>query len=605
MNGIGRMVSLLVLAGCASGGPPERAAMMAARLPAFPDSATFGVHVLTLQRAPDNALWAGTFGKGIFVLPQGAEEWRQIRAADSTSIAWDFVNSIAFASDGSVWYGTVGNGFGRSTDNGDTWRNWQFAQLGPEWQYVAPDGIRTRGDTVYVATADGLRITSDGGNTWLCIEGAARVSGGAAPRDDACTESVASLPSEYLLSVDVDADGVVWVGDLFGAHRSADGGRTWTSADSLPRQPVRAIAANTGRVWLATERALYRLETNENEARVAAEIPWGARAIVVGDEAPTLLGGLGAWSDAREVSGFSSYRPANDFWTGLRDGQRLIAGTSSGIRPGPALRGDRPAPTGRAAAAEAGRHLWFQRPVRLEEGNPYVDATYRYGSTMGGNFQQHQGVEFNNPAGTVVRAIGDGEVVFAGSAEAGANTIAIRHAQRWEDKYVFSVYYHNSSVSARLGQTVRAGEEIARVGNTGRATNDHLHLEVHVAPSDDVNVIVDPDERFPPYTVNPQLWIAPIAGTGVVAGRVFDSAGNPVPGARIYGLVMPYPEETPYSFAETYEDHAHPDPAYGEHFAVGDVPPGRFLLGVEVEGEVIWKYADVRAGAVTFLEFRP
>ena len=59
--------------------------------------------------------------------------------------------------------------------------------------------------------------------------------------------------------------------------------------------------------------------------------------------------------------------------------------------------------------------------------NAYIDQTYRYGSTMGGNFQQHQGVEFNNPDGTPVLAALGGTVVYAGRAEAGALTVAIRH----------------------------------------------------------------------------------------------------------------------------------------------------------------------------------
>src|SRR5690606_22730478 len=103
----------------------------------------------------------------------------------------------------------------------------------------------------------------------------------------------------------------------------------------------------------------------------------------------------------------------------------------------------------------------------------------RYGSTMGGNFQQHQGVEFNNPAGTPVRAIADGTVAFAGQAEAGANVVAILHDTREGDSYVFSTYYHNTELRVAVGARVRAGDVIATVGNTGRATNDHLHLEVH------------------------------------------------------------------------------------------------------------------------------
>ena len=116
---------------------------------------------------------------------------------------------------------------------------------------------------------------------------------------------------------------------------------------------------------------------------------------------------------------------------------------------------------------------------------------------------------------------------------------------------------------------------IARVGNTGRATNDHLHLELAASPTDSIGAIVDSLQRFPPYTTNPELWIEPLPNTGIVAGQVFDAAGAPVPQARIYGIVKRDPVETPFSYAETYGDKAHAHPLYGEHFAVSDVPVGR------------------------------
>ena len=47
---------------------------------------------------------------------------------------------------------------------------------------------------------------------------------------------------------------------------------------------------------------------------------------------------------------------------------------------------------------------------------------------MGGFFQQHQGVEFNNPDGTPVHGRRSADsVVYAGPAEEGALTVAIRH----------------------------------------------------------------------------------------------------------------------------------------------------------------------------------
>src|SRR2546429_7204361 len=160
---------------------------------------------------------------------------------------------------------------------------------------------------------------------------------------------------------------------------------------------------------------------------------------------------------------------------------------------------------------------------------------------MGGNCQQHQGVEFNNPDGTPVHGIGDGVVVFAGPAERGANTVAIRHDRRLKGLIIFSTYYHNAQLLASVGQRVKAGDVIALVGNTGRATNDHLHLEIHAAPADSVPWIVDPNERFPKYTVNPELWIRPLPGTGIVAGRGGGARGRPATtgGADAWGKREP------------------------------------------------------------------
>ena len=600
----------------------------------LPDT-TFGTHVLVVARSPhDQHLWVGTYGRGIFVTREdSAQKWRRITAVsgDSTSLSWNFVNAISFPKDSTIWYGTVGNGFGRSMDGGKTWRNWTFDQLGPEWQYVAPDGIRGRGDTVYIATADGLRVTLDNGRTFRCIQATSRIAGGSTQgKSDACTEKLYSLPTEYLLSLEVTPQGEVWVGHLLGVSVSKDQGRTWRNlgpSDGVPRARVRAIsvADTIGTIWFATEREVYRRPRPDTAfARVDLKVPgWpslpgGPRALIAspGQPYPIIATSFGLASADLDGSyhlyylpAGEQYRPAADIWDMTWWGPPFwpIAATGIGIArilAGEQLEGLAPGLLQTVEPRDPA-HAFLGRPVRDEEGNPHIDATYRYGSTMGGNFQQHQGIEFNNPAGTPVRGIGEGTVVYAGPAEAGALTVAILHDRKINGQNLFSVYYHNSSLDARRGQRVAEGDVIGRVGNTGRATNDHLHLEVHVAPGTDSTLIVNPQERFPRYSTNPQLWVRPLPGTGIVAGRVRDAQGNRVPGARVHGLVLPYPEETPFSFAETYRDRAHPAPGYDEDFAVGDVPAGTYLLGVEIGGQRVWRRVRVEANRVTFVEFAP
>jgi len=508
--------------GCSQpdGGEVQHEGVSQAASSPLPDPSGWGTHVLEVAVAPDSAVWVGTYGDGIYVSRDGTgADWEHIVSSDdSTSISWDFVNSFAFAP-GEVWYGTIGNGWGLSRDDGATWDNWTFRKLGPRWQYVVPDGIRTAGDTVYIATADGLRVTSDDGLTYR----------------DVVAEP--GFPNKYLLSLNVSTtSGVVpavSVTHLRGLSESADGGRHWVNGTRVPGESARRLAGIAPREEVCRATELTRR--------------------------------LCIWTLQ-----FRSYpHPGSEF---VQPSERS--------------------------------HFWLERPVRAED-NTHLDQTYTYGSTMGGNFQQHQGVEYNVPEGTVIRAAGDGMIAFAGEAEAGALTVVIRHHDQLDGQFVWTTYYHNVELNVTEGDSVRAGDVISRAGNTGRATNDHLHLEVHTTPEDDVSAVVDPEVRYPPYSRNPQLWLRPLPGTGVISGRVFDSAGAPVLGARVYGVTKPQPIETPFSFAETYEDRAHPDPVFDEHFAIGDVPSGEWVLGVEIEGVKVFRRVIVQEEKVTEVEFRP
>ncbi|PIR20504.1 MAG: hypothetical protein COV45_05515 [Deltaproteobacteria bacterium CG11_big_fil_rev_8_21_14_0_20_47_16] len=88
---------------------------------------------------------------------------------------------------------------------------------------------------------------------------------------------------------------------------------------------------------------------------------------------------------------------------------------------------------------------------------------------------RHDGVDIKASSGSPIYAAGDGDVVYVGSLRGYGNLIIIRHADRY-----YTTYAHNSKNIVKLGEHVKAGELIALVGATGRATGPHLHFEVRV-----------------------------------------------------------------------------------------------------------------------------
>ena len=90
-----------------------------------------------------------------------------------------------------------------------------------------------------------------------------------------------------------------------------------------------------------------------------------------------------------------------------------------------------------------------------------------------GENAMHEGVDYMVPEGTSIRASASGIVVYAGSHPQYGNMIEIDHGND-----VVTRYAHASRLLAQLGQVVRRGQEIAKVGSTGRSTGNHLHFEV-------------------------------------------------------------------------------------------------------------------------------
>ncbi|QQR80479.1 MAG: M23 family metallopeptidase [Deltaproteobacteria bacterium] len=109
---------------------------------------------------------------------------------------------------------------------------------------------------------------------------------------------------------------------------------------------------------------------------------------------------------------------------------------------------------------ERGRFSW---PIQGEISSPFG---MRHG-------RRHDGIDIRSPIGAPIAAAAAGEVVFAKRMRGYGNLVLLKH----EDDF-FTVYAHNSANLVKLGQKVKKGQIIAKVGRTGRATGPHLHFEV-------------------------------------------------------------------------------------------------------------------------------
>ncbi|MCB0737356.1 MAG: M23 family metallopeptidase [Bacteroidetes bacterium] len=88
-------------------------------------------------------------------------------------------------------------------------------------------------------------------------------------------------------------------------------------------------------------------------------------------------------------------------------------------------------------------------------------------------WKMHEGVDFTAPIGTEIYATGDGKIEKAKYGRGFGRHVIIDHGYGYK-----TIYAHMSKISVRRGQTIKRGELIGLVGNTGSSTGPHLHYEV-------------------------------------------------------------------------------------------------------------------------------
>ncbi|MEA5041338.1 peptidoglycan DD-metalloendopeptidase family protein [Oscillibacter ruminantium] len=110
----------------------------------------------------------------------------------------------------------------------------------------------------------------------------------------------------------------------------------------------------------------------------------------------------------------------------------------------------------------------------------YRNLSYSYAST------NHKGIDIANRYGTAIYAADGGTVTYAGWMSGYGYLVKINHGNGYE-----TLYGHNSSLVASVGQHVYKGQQIARMGSTGNSTGNHCHFEVRYngVPRNPVNYL--------------------------------------------------------------------------------------------------------------------
>jgi murein DD-endopeptidase MepM/ murein hydrolase activator NlpD len=242
-------------------------------------------------------------------------------------------------------------------------------------------------------------------------------------------------------------------------------------------------------------------------------------------------------------------------------------------------------------------HFYFARPNPANQVN-WPQPDYRYGGIFFAD-QVHTGIDIDAELGSPVLAAGAGTVVWAGgglytgvpdnTTDPYGLAVSIRHDFGYQGKPLFTVYGHMSRVDVTVGQHVETGEQLGLVGETGNATGPHLHFEVRL------------EYNLYHHTLNPELWLAPPQGWGVLVGRLAQQNGV---------LMSSFPvqvisEETGrMRMVRTYgTETINSDPNYQENMVLSDLPAGYYRISVIFDGRDHQFWVEILPGQVTYFTY--
>jgi len=150
----------------------------------------------------------------------------------------------------------------------------------------------------------------------------------------------------------------------------------------------------------------------------------------------------------------------------------------------------------------------FERHSVLPVAKEYFNLSSNFGwreDPFSGEFVMHNGIDIaarNSEGESIILgknayAVLGGTIEFAGEDDAGGLMVIINHGE-------YETYYaHLQEMVVDVGDVVRPGQIIGRVGNTGRSTGPHLHFEIHISgtPVDPMDYLITHFRDAPPPTL--------------------------------------------------------------------------------------------------------
>lgn len=136
-------------------------------------------------------------------------------------------------------------------------------------------------------------------------------------------------------------------------------------------------------------------------------------------------------------------------------------------------------------------------PAGLPVERGYISSHYGYrADPFTGGRDLHTGVDFSGNRNDPIYAVADGVVSFSGRHFGYGNMVEIDHGNGYRTRYA-----HHTENLVAVGEVVKTGQQIARMGATGRATGVHLHFEVwHNSRPVNPMTFVGNDRPAPPAT---------------------------------------------------------------------------------------------------------